>query len=205
MANQFSVFLRGAGATENRLHGNRIGIGANGADLGGSFGVFLIDSPNNVIGGMIGSEGNLFTAELAAIGINGAGSKGNRIQGNRIGHAASRNVKINRFGIGLTGGSNTTIGGAGALGNRIASNFASISADGETAITELVIEGNEIGLNEAGEAVNGTVGIFLDGTEGQQVKKAGIRGNRVAGHKANIMLAGEGVDGTVPAGQPCRL
>ncbi len=60
-----------------------------------------------------------------------------------------------------------------------------------------MIEGNEIGLDAIGEPVNGTTGILVRSEEMPALRGTRITGNRVAGYRADIVVAGKDATDTV--------
>jgi hypothetical protein len=79
------VFLSGLFTSDNVVQGNLIGTDSSGAaPLGnGSYGVAIIGSSNNTIGGPAPGEGNLI-AHNTVRGVHVSGATGNAIRGNAI-------------------------------------------------------------------------------------------------------------------------
>jgi len=118
------IYLIGSGATGNLIQGNRIGTDITGnVALGNAHeGIYLEGAPTNTIGGDVPGAGNLISGNNTR-GIFLVNAPGNVIQGNLIG------TKQDGFsGLGNVfhsveceaGSCNTTIGGTGSAGNRIA-------------------------------------------------------------------------------------
>ena len=118
------IYLIASSATGNFIQGNRIGTDATGTlALGNTFeGVYATNAPGNTIGGVVPGAGNLVSGNNTR-GVFLVNAPGNVIQGNLIG---TKSDGIS--GLGNTfhnveceaGACNTTIGGTGAAGNRIA-------------------------------------------------------------------------------------
>src|SRR5262249_37566398 len=75
-----------AGAQNNVVQGNFIGLNASGTGVGNGTGVFIDNSPNNLIGGTVAGAGNVISGNLqAGIHIFNNLSSGNLVEGNLIG------------------------------------------------------------------------------------------------------------------------
>jgi hypothetical protein len=152
-------------ATGNEIKGNLIGTDAAGtAALGnGDYGIVLIDSPNTIIGGTTLSARNLISGNGRGLGIVGALSTGNAVQGNYIGVDLTGTAKLtnNGPGIDISGGGNFIGGTVAGAGNLISGNtnqgIVITNASGNQ------IKGNLIGTNAAGTAAlgNGSYGIRM--------------------------------------------
>ena len=156
-------------STGNVIQSNTIGLGADGSTVvaNGRYGVVLYDGVNNTsIGGPGAGEGNVISGNLgAAVVIDGnsnAATAANAISGNLIGTDSTGTADRGNgtYGVHLFAGAvNTTIGGtvAGA-GNTISGNGSHgvFVEDAGTAGT--LIEGNLIGLTQAGDAPLGNTG-----------------------------------------------
>lgn len=161
---------RSAGTT---IQGNFIGTNAAGTAIlnNGDHGVWIVGTPNTLIGGTAPGAGNLISGNLLLGGIeiqgfSGATAAGNRIQGNLIGTNASGTGAIaNGAGIFVNGAASTVIGGTEAgAGNLISGNSANgVSIFGLNA-AGTVVQGNLVGTNAAGTAPlgNGGTGVLLD-------------------------------------------
>ena len=90
-------------SSDNVIEGNFLGTNAAGTALLGSFNMYgvligalngTLSAPNNVIGGSSPAARNVIAGEAfvtsGGIGIEGAGSSGNRVQGNYIGTDSTR-------------------------------------------------------------------------------------------------------------------
>ena len=159
--NNLSGVILGVGATRNRVEGNFIGTNLSGtaAVPNKGHGVwlgFIGDAPNNIIGGTTAGARNLISGnQYDGISINGAGSSGNKVQGNYIGTNAGGSAALPNQGDGISiyGPSGSIIGGdeAGA-GNLISGNgYFGMAIFGPDSDGNRV-QGNYIGTNASGTA-----------------------------------------------------
>ncbi|HXG64261.1 MAG TPA: right-handed parallel beta-helix repeat-containing protein, partial [Blastocatellia bacterium] len=139
----------------NVVRGNFIGTDADGsANLGNrSAGVFIDNSPDNLIGGATAQDRNVISGnDFTGVTVFGEGATGNQIQGNFIGTnpAATAAVPNSLSGVRLDVTNGNTVGGTapgagnvisgnrgdgilltmGATGNQIQGNFIGTQADG---------------------------------------------------------------------------
>lgn len=137
----------------NVLQGNVIGLSADGtAALGnGDYGMLVVDSPRNTIGGFQAGAGNVMSANgRDGLLILGFLSRENVVQGNLIGTDLGGTIALgNRSnGVALALAPNATIGGSQAgAGNLISGNGASglsLAGSGH------VVQGNWIGTDVTG-------------------------------------------------------
>jgi hypothetical protein len=166
-----AISIRAPGG--NMILGNRLGVDANGAAAPNQDGIDIIDSPNNVIGGVGTSTRNVISANTAhGIYIQGANSLANTIIGNFIGTDPSGTKPLGNKQVGIfsNGASTSIIGGATtAEGNLIADNAGGgviISGGSSTKIL-----GNSIGTERAVglKLGNGTVGVFIHNSNGNSI------------------------------------
>jgi hypothetical protein len=146
------VEIRNAGATGNRIEGNFIGTDVTGtADLGNTQnGVFIVDAPNNTIGGTTAGARNIISGNgCAGVEIFNAGASGNHVEGNFIGTDVTGTTDLgnSQNGVIISLAPNNTIGGNfSAGGNVIAFNkFAGV--DVSSSATSNVIRRNSIFSN----------------------------------------------------------
>ena len=208
-----------AGATGNRIIGNRIGVNASGGGAGNAMtGVTLFGSGNRVETNVICDNNE------HGIHVSGAGASNNLITGNFIGTSPDGNAPLGNgqsgvsgtAGVRILGAAGTVIGGANAAdANVISGNFAEgiliegVGAGGAT------IEGNFIGTNAVGTAAvpNVNDGIQIkagahtivrnvlsgNGDDGIEFQGAGTGGNVVRGNRIGMtvgfMPLGNGSDG----------
>jgi hypothetical protein len=219
------------GGTGNRIWGNYIGSDVTGSQaLGnGNTGIYLSDAPGNFIGnpvtptgtttastrtaGLCGTvppalqpPGNLIASSGGSgIGLDGAASTGNHIEGNYIGTDLSgRFDRGNGEGITLTNAPDTRIGdvldGAGNLiaantltGVRIASAQAKLSR----------VQGNFIGTVVDGATAlgNGQIGVFVDHAPGSRIGgTTDAACNLISGNGRSGSYSGVRIDGDTASG-----
>ena len=149
----------------NRVRGCYIGTDAAGTSAAGnSNGIFVNNSPGNIIGRQTaGGERNVISGNnQAGIVLAGPISSGNIIRGNLIGTDVTGNARLGNLldGIRITNAFNNTIGGTETLYSNIISGNGTInfSADG-IEITGATSSGNIILNNYIGLAANGNVGL----------------------------------------------
>lgn len=127
-ANGASGIVLDAGATGNAIEGNYVGLDAAGeAALGNRLGgVFISNSPLNLIGGTVAGAGNVISGNLqTGVQIYNSPSVGNIVQGNIIGLDALgvRALGNSADGVLINNASGNAIGGPiAASGNAIAAN-----------------------------------------------------------------------------------
>ncbi|MEM7051125.1 MAG: IPTL-CTERM sorting domain-containing protein [Acidobacteriota bacterium] len=159
------------------LQGNFIGTDFSGAlPLPNSgHGILILDSADNVIGGLVLGAGNVISANLGnGLTIQGGGASGTIVQGNRIGTTVSGLLPLGNASRGIAvgvGSASTQIGGlvVGAANLISANGQAGIRMVGTTAPT---VEGNWIGPDATGTVSlgNGDQGIqVLGGTAGATI------------------------------------
>ena len=175
------VLFYGADVSGNSVHGNYIGLGADGStEIGNSnCGICSSNGANtNTIGGDGTGEGNIISSNgVGAFNSSGAGGsniiKGNYIGTDYLGTTAKNN---HNFGILIDENDNNTIGGTtvgarnviaasdgynlsltgGSSNNTISGNYVGIGSDGSTALG-----GSEINLE--GASNNNTIGGTTSG------------------------------------------
>ncbi len=175
--------IRLVGGGNNVVQGNLVGTNVNGkADLGNTdHGIFIGDSANNTIGGLVAGAGNVISGNgQSGIGIFSSLATGNFIQGNLIGTDATGLVAMKNAVAGIeivNAGLNLIGGTAFGARNVISGNaLAGVKIAGVTA-TQNVVQGNYIGVNAAGTGnlSNGTRGIEI--IEGRNNTVGGSTGN----------------------------
>ncbi|HQQ32628.1 MAG TPA: DUF4347 domain-containing protein, partial [Methylophilus sp.] len=146
------IYLQTGGG--NLIEGNYIGTNSAGtAAAANNFGVVLLDSANNTIGGTTAASRNVLSGNtFDGINISGAGSTGNVVLGNYIGTNAAGTAAVANVGLGIAlASANNTVGGTTAgSGNVISGNGLSGVQITGTSATGNIVEGNYIGLNAAG-------------------------------------------------------
>lgn len=181
-----------AGRGGNLLAGNFIGLGADGlsAQGNGETGILVVNSPNNIIGTANPLDRNVISANDGdGVGLVGAGSTANRVQGNflgtdRTGTQPAGNVY---FGLAIWSGasnnivSNNVISANGSAGIRILWSDARLNR----------IEGNFIGTDVTGSRGlgNGYYGVWLYSSVSNTVGGAASgSGNVISGNEAGGIL-----------------
>ena len=193
-----------AGATQNTIAGNWIGIGTDGvSDHGNTLHGINVAGANNAIGGLSASDRNVISGnESDGVVIAGAGASGNTVLGNYIGTTAAGTGDLgNNFdGVGIfNGATNNVIGGtvAGAR-NLIAGNNANGVTIANAGTSANRIEGNYIGTDASGAADLGNalvgVAIALD-ADANVVGGAGAARNVISGNdQYGIRIVDTGTD-----------
>ena len=168
----------GAASTGTVVVGNLIGTNAAGTGVLGNtgYGVRVVGSQNNDVGGTTAGERNVISANNAGgVHLSGTGATGNRVRGNYIGTDAGGTADLGNGGDGVRVSRNAgdpatlnTIGGTEAgAGNVISGNAENgIGLRGlglSGAAGTVLIQGNRIGTNAAG---TGAVGNGTAGTSG---------------------------------------
>ena len=161
------VLITGAGSDRNVVRGNSIGTSPGGtAAIPNLTGVHIAaGARSNTVGGPRNAPLSLISGNTAAgVRVAGVGTLANRVQGNYIGTGPGGFGPMpNGTGVLVTASAeSTTIGGAGALGNRIGQNAGSgVVVDGATTtgaeITQNAIFANGgLGINlvKPGEPAN---------------------------------------------------
>jgi hypothetical protein len=190
----FGIAIFG-GDGSNSVQGNLLGTDASGsAALGNGFGVFVINSPNNVIGGTTAGAGNVMSGNTAnGINILGAQTSHTIVQGNLIGTDRSGHRALGNSGHGVVIGdsSDNVIGGTSAASrNVISGNGAGGVTIVDATSTRNVVAGNYIGTDITGSnALGNGLGIVIGDAPGNVV--GGIdpgSGNVVSGNHGHGVL-----------------
>ncbi len=185
----YGISIEGATATLNRVEGNIVGLNATATAsiANGTHGIFVLNAPNNHIGGLLDGAGNTVSGNAQhGIYIRGSVTTGTTIEGNRVGTDSQGEVD---FGNGLTGifvylASDTSIGG-GVPG---AANI--ISGNGQNGISLISANSNNVLGNHIGVDVDGTAaianaahGIYVENSASNTIGgSAGIGGNIISGN-----------------------
>jgi titin len=148
------IQIRG-GTGNNVLEGNFIGTDATGtAALGNQYGVFITLAKNNLIGGTTPAARNLISGNSTGIELNGTGATSNAVRGNYIGTDVTGNVALaNGVGISVNNTLGNTIGGTAAGAGNLVSGNTGIGISIFTIATGNVVQGNLIGTNAGGQAL----------------------------------------------------
>lgn len=214
-------------SSNNRIQGNRIGTDVTGTStLGnGQFGIFVLGTATNVIGGTTAAERNVIAGRNDT-GIYLLNARANVIQGNYIGLNAAGtaalgntnngivlfNASANLIGGTVTGARNVIAGNggsginlntAGATGNVIQGNYIGVNAAGTGALSN---RADGITLNDApANLIGGTnagAGNLLSGNgqSGLYLNGAGARSNLIAGNLIGLNATGAAALGNAFAG-----
>jgi len=201
------VCISGAGAGNNLVEGNYLGLNATGtAAVGNLDGVYVANgAANNTIGGTATGVGNVISGNDAGVYLDGAMTTGNVVQSNYIGTNTLGTAAVpNTSGI-LIDAANNVIGATAAgAGNVISGNTGQgILLDG-TLASGNVVQGNYIGTNATANAAVGNLdGVYLengaaDNTIGGTTPGSG---NVISGNGADgIEITGAGANGNLIEG-----
>ncbi len=191
----------------NTIQGNMIGVNAagTGAIGNGYAGVYLSDSPDNLVGGDSPAARNIISGNLNdGISVVGSGSTGNTIQGNWIGLNGVGTGSIGNAVNGIwvaNGASNNLIGGStSGAGNVVVANLDDgIEIQGSTSTGNRIF-GNIVGLDPTGLVVMGNgdgvdekfdAGIVIEDAPANQIGGPGaFEGNLISGNLGQGILIG---------------
>ncbi len=159
-----AIDVFGASATGTVIQGNLLGTDVTGTTelTGGSFGVWIYESPNVTIGGTAAGAGNVI-AGYAVTGVNVSGATGSAvIQGNVIGTDATGTSDFGGvYAVTFqNGASNSTVGGTSAgAGNILAFNSTAGvyffgNAGNGNAINQNVMYSNGLGIDLESDGVS---------------------------------------------------
>ena len=167
--NNCGVEIFGSVATGNLIEGNYIGPDATGQSaLANKLSGIHIQSPGNIIGGVLSGAGNLISGNgQQGVFLDGVSAATNLVQGNLIGTAVGGTNGLGNggAGIGVSSAPGNTIGGATANAGNL------LSANGDAGIflfasgtTGNFIQGNTIGTDLTGtQALGNTLeGIYVE-------------------------------------------
>jgi hypothetical protein len=187
-----AVDIQGAGATNNRILGNYIGVAADGVTgftgvTGSGVGVLSGAAGNLVQGNVIGGHGQT--------GVYVTSANNNTLVGNRIGIGADGTTTIpNNLGISISNSVGSIIGGGTAAERNIISGSTSRGITLQDA-TDTQIIGNYIGTDAGGSLPRGNLGGGIQLLFGTNTNTE-IRGNVISGNNPSsgdvdgILLAG---------------
>ncbi len=190
---------------ENLVAGNRIGVAANGADLGnGGTGVWIYDgAANNTVGGTTAADRNVISGNQGdGVGVGGVGTNGNAIVGNYIGTDVAGGAILANGVSGViihAGASANIVGGtAPGAGNVISGNVSSGVAIRDSGTNGNVVAGNLLGTNSTGTValpnLNG-VSIFNGASNNTIGGTAPGAGNLISGNAlSGVVITNTGSD-----------
>jgi uncharacterized repeat protein (TIGR01451 family)/CSLREA domain-containing protein len=164
------IQITGTGA--NIVENSYIGTDSSGDNAlpNGRHGIYIINSPNNRIGGTTANAGNVISGnKVHGIAIEQNGASGNLVYANRIGVNAAGVLRVANLGAGISidTAPNTIVGGSSpAMRNILSGNNAygvRISANTTSYLSYTKIKGNFIGTDASGSAgiSNGVAGIYI--------------------------------------------
>ena len=208
------VGIRDAGTSLNVVKGNWIGTTAAGtaALANGSTGVAVFNkATKNTIGGTSSGARNVVSGNTGGgIGISGAGTTGNLVEGNYVGTNAAGNAVVanTSSGIAVFGGAATnTVGGTSAgARNLVSGNTGGGIGISGAGTTGNLVQGNYVGTNAAGTAAlaNGSaagVSVYGKATKNTVGGGGAGAGNVISGNQGlGVGISGSGTTGNVVAG-----
>jgi titin len=170
----------------NSIKGNYIGININGAirtdTIPNYYGIAILDSYNNTIGGSTAGERNIISGNPGGgINISGSNAINNTIQGNYIGtNVAGTDSIPNSNGILISGVSNNIIGGSSSgEGNLISGNTAAgiVMVYIGTRLNKVI--GNYIGTDYQGTHIlSNYAGIYIKSNANYNTVGGSVAGDR---------------------------
>lgn len=179
------VIIRGSHL--NSIVGNHIGVDPSGtiAKGNGIYGVFIIDTNDNFVGGPSPADRNIISGNGSdGVQLSGASAIGNLIAGNYIGTDITGRVALGNgiAGVTIDEAPDNRVGGAGVGdGNLISGNgLYGVAIRGVGSIRNDVL-GNRIGVDAAGGGAMGNLrGIYIDGAGSNRIGGSGRAGNVVS-------------------------
>ncbi len=163
------VYLSSLGTTGNLVQGNYIGTDANGslAISNAGDGVTVNGAAGNTIGGTSPGAGNLLSGNSqGGVGLKGANTDNNLVQGNFIGTDVSGGLALGNTlsGITIVGGDSNLVGGTTSAARNIVSANKQSGVYITTNSIGNLIQGNYIGVDATGATVLGNAvnGISID-------------------------------------------
>jgi titin len=210
-ANGEGIVIIGA-SNANKLLGNLVGVAPGGGSALGNTnaGIRIADgSKNNVVGGTTAGAGNVISGNGGGMNINGAGTTGTVVAGNRIGTnpAGTASIPNRFFGIGILGAATgTTIGGTTTAARNLISGNTGVSgvSIGGPGTSGNVVAGNFVGTTASGGAAlpNGDGVTITNGATGNTVggDRATARNLLSGNASSGVTLSGIGTNDNVVAG-----
>lgn len=163
------IYLGNSGS--NTIQGNFIGTTITGmaALSNANNGIYLINSPGNMVGGLAPTARNIISGNGGSgVYLSGSGTTGNLVQGNYIGTGSNGRLALPNAvdGVTVNSAAGNTIGGViDGAGNLISGNRAGgVALNGVGAANNLV-QGNYIGTDVSGRLALGNMfsGITING------------------------------------------
>ncbi len=205
------IFVDGATAKRNDVHGNFIGtdITGNAGLKNGLDGIWIQHAADNSIGSLDPASRNIIAGnDRDGVRISGKSAKGNRVLGNYIGTNVVGTTAIVNGGAGvrIVNAPGNVIGGTSANHRNVISGnkeggVAIIGADA----SGNVVEGNYIGTNSqgtSGKMGNSRAGVLIEGAPrtvigGETTVTGAAPGNVISGNSApGIYIKGTGATQT---------
>lgn len=155
-------------ADRNKIWGNFVGTDPAGRNHENGSGIFVNDSADNVVGGLLPERGN--TTGFNARGIYLAGATRTTVRNNFVGTDVSGRDLGNTFGIDFYESEDNLIGGLSDFGNTIGFNLIGIQV--RSASSNNKIQGNYVGTNEAGDMLGNDeagVSVYAVGTTDNKI------------------------------------
>ena len=152
-------------------------------------GVRIDDAPQNQVGGLAASDGNVISSNKGSgVVVTGADAAGNTIENNIIGLTATGTAVLGNDGAGVADYSPGTLIGPG---NVISENQIGILISGASA-TGLVVRDNLIGTDSTGTADLGNAqdGIQIDNASGNTIEGDNLGVQVISGNLAGIEIDG---------------
>ncbi len=193
----------------DRIEGDFLGVGPDGSTAGNDYNGVDVQGPNTTIGGEAAADRNLISGnKFTGVVTEQGGASDTLVEGNFIGVAADGVTALpNGVGVGLQGGSDSTIGGTASADRNVISGNGDYGVEligGSARMQRAVIQGNYLGVDRTGTAALPNFG----GIELIQADHTTIGGT--AAGAGNIILASHavgievgisgGADGTVIQG-----
>lgn len=182
----------------NTVQGNFIGTNAAGtAALGNFQGVIIVDSPGNTVGGAVAGARNIISGNNdLGLNITNPGSTNNLVQGNFIGTDVTGAGALGNGngGVGIGNAASNTVGGATAAARNVISGNGANGVVLATSANGNIIQGNFIGINQAGNAALMNIGSGVTIFDSSNVT---ITANVISGNGDD----GVHLDNTAPGGQ----
>jgi hypothetical protein len=202
--------IRLLGPTGSVIQGNYLGTDATGAGAApnGEAGVFINNSPGNLIGGPGASNANVLSGNTQwGLCISNSGASNNVVEGNFIGLSVTGSASLGNGGDGVSifGAPGNLIGGVSSSDrNFISGNGQNgVGLYGGTASNNSVL-GNYIGPSVTGRASlgNGGSGILVSNAPANLIgSPGGALGNLISGNVGSgILLTGSGCTATTIQG-----
>jgi hypothetical protein len=209
------VHISESGATGNKVVGNYVGTDASGAQVPGNYhGVYIIEAPNNVVGGATAAERNIISGnDSQGVRIEGANATGNKVVGNYVGTDKNGTAPLGNtdFGVYVSAPNNTiggttvearnvisgndsygvAIEGVNAGRNQVTGNYVGIDASGTKDLGNYYGVSISTPYNAVGGATAGERNVVSgNDSQGVIVLGAGAKGNKVTGNYVGTDASG---------------